>query len=132
MRGILVILGVVLACAAPMAMAADAPATRPVENAYENTPLPMRRGATTQAAGANGVGSNGGDVFDTKRMGLALVIVILAIFVSHWVWKKLGMPGVSGRGGVLQVVSRLSVSPKQQILLIRVGKRLVLVGNSGT
>src|SRR5689334_16232226 len=120
MRGILVIFGVVLACAAPMALAAEAPATRPVENAYESTPLPVRRGATTQTASANAMGGNSGDVFDTKRMGLALGIVILAIFVSHRVWKKLGMPGASGRGGVLQVVSRLSVSPKQQILLVRV------------
>jgi len=130
MRGHFFILGVVLACASPMAHG-DAAVTRPVENAYENMPIPVRKGATTQAAGMNGSAGGGSDIFDTKRMGVALVIVMVAIYVSHRVWKKLGMPGASNRGGVLQVVSRLTVSPKQHIMLVRVGRRLVLVGNSG-
>jgi flagellar biogenesis protein FliO len=130
MRGYLFILGVVLTCAAPMALG-EAATTRPAENPYENMPMPVRKGATTQAAGMNSPAGGASDIFDIKRMGLALVIVLVAIFVSHKVWKKLGMPGASGRSGVLQVVSRLSVSPKQQIMLVRVGRRLVLVGNSG-
>jgi flagellar biogenesis protein FliO len=110
-------------------------ATRPLidESPYENLPLPMRHVATTQATSSSASTGGSADVFNTKRMILALAIVLLAIFVSHRVWKKLGLPGGSGRlSGALQVVSRLSVAPKQQILLVRVGKRLVLVGNSGT
>lgn len=130
-----VMVGVILACAASMASAQTTkPAPAMPENPYENMAMPARRGATTQAASAATSGGikGSGDVFDTKRLCLALGIVLLAIYVSHRVWKKLGMPGASGRGaGVLQVVSRLSIAPKQQIMLVRVGRRLVLVGNSG-
>lgn len=130
MRGGILIVGLVLICAAPLAFGQ---ATRPAESdAYQNMPIPARRGATTQGTGIVAPGA-GADIFETKRMAMALGIVLLAIFVAHRVWKRLGLPGVSGRlSGVLQVVSRLSVSPKQQILLVRVGRRLVLVGNSGT
>ena len=107
MRGIVVIFGVVLACAAPVALAQ---ATKPVESAYESTAIPARHVATTQAASVTMTGGSA-DVFDTKRMGLALAIVLVAIFVSHRVWKRLGMPGAGGKlGGALQIVSRLSVS----------------------
>src|SRR4051794_22428658 len=121
MRGYLYIFGVVLACAAPMALG-EAAATRPAENAYENMEIPVRKGATTQAVGMKGTTGSSGDIFETRRMGIALVIVMVAIFVSHRVWKRLGMPGASNRGGVLQVVSRLTVSPKQHIMLVRVGR----------
>lgn len=132
MRGGFFILILTLIAAAPQALAQ---ATRPAlgQDLYENTSLPDRRGATTQATSTAVSPGTSADIFDTKRMVLALAIVLLAIFVSHRVWKKLGLPGGNGKlSGVLQVVSRLSVSPKQQILLVRVGKRLVLVGNSGT
>lgn len=132
MRGGFAIIMLAWISIAPVALAQ---ATRPVieESTFENAPLPVRHGATTQTTSASTTAGNSGDVFDTKRVGLALLIVLVAIFVSHRVWKKLGLPGGSGRGaGALQVVSRLSISPKQQILLVRVGKRLVLVGNSTT
>jgi flagellar biogenesis protein FliO len=115
------------------ASVAPAQTTRPVvDDPYQNMPLPPRREATTQAA-APGAVSKSGDIFDTRRLVLALAIVLGAIFVSHQVWKRMGMPGVAGRvSGALQVVSRLTIAPKQQVLLLRVGRRLVLVGNSGT
>lgn len=132
MRGRIAIILLALICASPVALAQ---ATRPVieESEFGNAPLPVRHGATTQAASTSTIAGGSGNVFDTTRIGFALLIVLVAIYVSHRVWKKLGMPGGAARGaGVLQVVSRLSVSPKQQILLVRVGKRLVLIGNSTT
>jgi len=129
MRGMTLILTLLLSF-----MALSAPAqTRPVvsDDPYKDMPLPLRHGPTTQTTSVGG-GSGGSDVFDTNRLALALGVVLVAMFVAHRIWKKLGLPGVSGQlTGVLQVVSRLSVSPKQQILLVRVGRRLVLVGNSG-
>lgn len=129
----LVIFAFVLSCAPLVAVAQ---ATKPALPADPNRdmPLPPRRGgvATTQGSAGAAVGGSG-DVFDNKRLALALGIVLIAIFVSHNVWKRLGMPGAAGRAsGSLQVVSRLNVAPKQQLMLVRVGRRLVLVGNSGT
>jgi flagellar biogenesis protein FliO len=132
-RCLLAILGLLMSCAA--ALPAPAQATRPaLADDYQDVVLPPRRGATTQTTPAGGsIAATTSDVFDTKRLLLALGIVLAAIFISQKVWKKLGMPGVGGRSaGALQVVSRLNISPKQQILLLRVGRRLVVVGNSGT
>jgi flagellar biogenesis protein FliO len=129
------IFALLLSCAAAAPAAAQAPATRPVpaEDPYKDVALPVRRGgAATQASGGAAT-ARASDVLDTKRLALALGIVLTTIFVTHRLWKRLGMPGAGGKGsGALQVVSRLSVSSKQQVLLIRVGRRLVLVGNCGT
>jgi flagellar biogenesis protein FliO len=114
---------------------AVAQATRPGAVGESEIALPPRKNTlTTQPASAPVAAQRGNaDVVDVKRLGIAMAIVLGAIFVSQKVWKRMGMPGAGGRAaGALQVVSRLSVSPKQQLLLVRVGRRLVLVGNSGT
>lgn len=125
------------------AMAADpvrlvtTPTTAPaaVEDATKDTPIPSRRAtAATQATSAGGRTTGGAsDPLDFSRMGIALVIVLGAMYVTHLVWKRLGMPGSANRNaGALHIVSRLNLSPKQQLILVRVGRRVVLVGNSGT
>ena len=128
----LAIIALLLSCAA---LPAPAQATRPaLADDSQDVVLPPRHGATTQTTTNGGsIAGTTNDVFDTKRLLLALGIVLAAIFISQKVWKKMGMPGVGGRAsGALQVVARLNVSPKQQILLLRIGRRLVVVGNSGT
>ena len=128
-RVMFAVAGLALCCAASSVWAQT---SRPSLLSGNDMVLPPRRGATTQVTGANAqVSSN--DILDTKRVALAMGIVLVAIFATHKIWKRLGMPGVGGKGsGSLQVVSRLNIAPKQQILLIRVGRRMVLVGNSGT
>ncbi|MDB5320985.1 MAG: hypothetical protein JWN40_2616 [Phycisphaerales bacterium] len=131
-RCALAIISLLLSCAS--ALPAPAQATRPALADDQEVVLPPRRGATTQTTTTGGaIAGSTSDALDIKRLLLALGIVLAAIFISQKIWKKLGMPGVAGRSsGVLQVVSRLNVSPKQQILLVRVGRRFVVVGNSGT
>jgi flagellar biogenesis protein FliO len=103
-------------------------------DAYQNVPLPTPRGgATTQTTVGGAKTTSTSDPLDTRRVAFALGIVLVAIYAGHRVWRRLGMPGSTNKAGqTLQVVSRLAVSPKQQVLLIRVGRRFVLVGNSGT
>src|SRR5258706_13999310 len=128
----LAIIALLLSCAV---LPAPAQATRPaLADDSQDVVLPPRHGATTQTTTNGGsIAGTTNDVFDTERLLLALGIVLAAIFISQKVWKKMGMPGVGGRSsGALRVVARLNVSPKQQILLLRVGRRLVVVGNSGT
>lgn len=141
MRTRLAILVIGLLMFAGAAPAADpvhlvtTPTTAPTAAAVavDDTPLPVRRTApATQSATAGRTAGGSSDPLDMKRMGIALVIVLGAMYVTHLVWKRLGMPGAGNRNaGALQVVSRLSLSPKQQVVLLRVGRRVVLVGNSG-
>ena len=69
---------------------------------------------------------------DYPRVLGALAIVIGLIFVLRWVGRSV-FPAVSGKGAsrAIEVLSRSPLSPKQQVLLLRVGRRLVVVGDTG-
>jgi len=83
---------------------------------------------STQAAMQSRVGGG----VDVQRVVLALAIVIAAIFVARWVIKRMYPGAAAARSSqVIRVVSRSVVGPKQQFLLVQLGKRLVLVGDSG-
>jgi flagellar biogenesis protein FliO len=134
---LILVIGLVLVVAAMPVRAQQT--TRPVgatlvDDPTKDVPLPIRQGgATTQATVAGGAAAASGDVFDVKRLVFALTVVVGAMYVTHLVWKRLGMPGAANRAaGALQVLSRLNLSPRQQLVLVRVGRRVVLVGNSGT
>ncbi|MGH7213608.1 MAG: FliO/MopB family protein [Tepidisphaeraceae bacterium] len=71
--------------------------------------------------------------YDLPRVLLALGIVIALIFVLRWLGRWMFGGNVAQRSTrAIQVVSRSMVSPKQQLLLVQVGNRLVLVGDAGT
>jgi flagellar biogenesis protein FliO len=130
-----------LTCIALMASAkiALAQATRPAAVApapadpYKDVPLaaPRANPAATQSSLAS-TKSPPSDPLETSKVVMALGAVLLAMYIVHRVWRRLGMPGSTNKTGqTLQIISRLALSPRQQILLIRVGRRCVLVGNSG-
>jgi flagellar biosynthetic protein FliO len=81
--------------------------------------------AATTAAGSQGM--------DYPRVLAALGIVIALILVLRW-FGKYFFPTAPSRGSsrAVEVISRSPLSPKQQIVLIRVGRRLVVVGDSGS
>lgn len=87
--------------------------------------------ATDQTSQAKPSGSTVGPTF--TRLVLALAIVLGVIFAARWVSRRLMAPPGSARSSrAIQVVSRSMIAPKQHLLLVQIGKRLVLVGNSGT
>jgi flagellar biogenesis protein FliO len=69
---------------------------------------------------------------DYPRVLGALAIVIGLIFVLRWIGRSI-FPAVSGKGAsrAIEVLSRSPLSPKQQVVLLRVGRRLVVVGDTG-
>jgi flagellar biogenesis protein FliO len=63
----------------------------------------------------------------------ALGVVIGCILVVRWVGRRfLGMAAGGTSSGPVQVLSRTAIAPRQQLMLIQVGRRLVLVANCGT
>ncbi|MDP6544095.1 MAG: flagellar biosynthetic protein FliO [Phycisphaerae bacterium] len=58
----------------------------------------------------------------------ALAVVVLLIFVARIMLKRFGPVSGPQRREVLDVLARASVSPRHQLLLVRVGRRVVLVG----
>ncbi len=66
------------------------------------------------------------------QTGLALLIVVVLIFALRFVLGRLGGRAVRKSGGNLEVLTRMSVSHRQELLVVRLGKRVVLVGSSST
>ena len=70
---------------------------------------------------------------DYQRVVFALIAVVALIFVLRAVGRVL-FPSVTSRGQsrVVEVLSRSALAPKQQVMLLRVGRRVIVVGDSGT
>jgi flagellar biogenesis protein FliO len=96
-------------------------------------PIKVRHPATQSATGSALVGSSSSssDPFSVTRVTLALGAVVSLILVFRWGARRF-MPGgvTSGHSRAVQVISRTIISPKQQLMLVKVGRRLVLVANS--
>jgi flagellar protein FliO/FliZ len=72
----------------------------------------------------------GGPAAGWGQMVLALAIVIGVLLVVAFALKRLGGRAAAARGGPVEVLARSTVGPKQQLLLVRLGAKLVLVGSS--
>jgi len=99
----------------------------PKKSAYES--IELGKHAPQQKSSANPlVGTDSGPL----RIVGALGVVLGCIFIVRWAGKKfLGLQTTGSGGGVVQILSRTPVSPRQQLMLIQVGRRIVLVANCG-
>jgi flagellar biogenesis protein FliO len=70
---------------------------------------------------------------DYPRVIAAMGIVIGLIFLLRWCGRFV-FPAAVRRGSsrAIEVISRAALSPRQQVMLIRVGRRLIVVGDSGS
>jgi flagellar biogenesis protein FliO len=72
------------------------------------------------------------DSLSIIRVGAALIGVVSLIFLLKWCARGvLGQTSTSRAQSPISVVARSNIAPRQQIVLVQVGRRLVLVGNSG-
>lgn len=62
----------------------------------------------------------------------ALGVVIALIFAARWVYTKMGGAVVARPSPVIEVLSRTPVAPKNHVLLLRVGQRVLVVGDSSS
>ena len=70
--------------------------------------------------------------FDTSRVLLSLGAVVGLIVILRWGGKKIGAGGVlRARSGAIQVLARAYLSGKHQIAVVQIGRRLLVVGESG-
>jgi len=70
---------------------------------------------------------------DATRVVLSLVLVIAIIFLLRWIAQQFfGAPSTKRSSRAVQVLSRSMVGPKQHVLLLQVGQRVIVVGDSGT
>ncbi|MBB6430751.1 FliO/MopB family protein [Algisphaera agarilytica] len=62
----------------------------------------------------------------------ALGVVIAMIFGARWLYTKMGGAVVARPSPVVEVLSRTPVAPKNHVLLLRVGQRVLVVGDSSS
>jgi flagellar biogenesis protein FliO len=108
--------------AEPIRRRGAAPATAPAGGA----------GAATRPAGAAAATSPAPQAFEFRRVVLALGAVIALIFFLRWIAKRVFvMPGGARASRAVQVLTRSPLAPRQQVLLLQVGRRVVVVADSG-
>ncbi len=79
------------------------------------------------------VGSGRQDIWTQwGRTLAALALVVVLIIVARFMLKRFGPVSGARGAGVLDVLARTSVSSRHQLLLVRVGRRIVLVAQAPT
>jgi len=119
----------------PARSAATEPRAEPsalaqAEAADENQPLRVSE-ADSKAVAARTSATTASGASDLSRIAIALVIVIgVILLLRSGVRQMTSMPGSGRSGKLVTVLSRSFVSPRQQVLVLQVGKRLIVVGDS--
>ena len=98
----------------------------------------IRRPSDTGRAVPNGAtaprtSSNQSGVWDFSKAVLSLICVIAVVLGMAWLWKMF-LNGTRGQKspGAIQVLSKTNISPRQSVMLMQVGRRLLVVGTGGT
>lgn len=88
-----------------------------------------RDDAPPKAAGTPATPANASG-FDLPRVAGALAIVLALIFALRWILRRsMSATLQPGATSAVQVLSRSPLSPRQQLLLLRVGRRLLVVSD---
>jgi flagellar protein FliO/FliZ len=123
---------------ATQAAAAAAPLPPAQPSVLDGESIRRRAGSTGAAAATRPAGTQAStsaatsQPFEFRRVVLALGAVIALIFGLRWVAKRVFViPGSARASRAVQVLSRSPLAPRQQVLLLQVGRRLVVVADSG-
>jgi flagellar biogenesis protein FliO len=69
--------------------------------------------------------------FDWPRVALALGGVIAIIFTLRWGARKyLGVAAATGAGKIVRVLGRATIGPRQQIVMLQIGKRVIIAADN--
>ena len=88
--------------------------------------------APTTAPASTQPGSIAAPNVELPKVAAALAVVLGLAFVLRAVLRRV-FPAVASAGATraIQVLSRTVLAPRQQLMLVRVGRRLIVVGDSG-
>jgi len=72
-----------------------------------------------------------GGAVSTWRTVLSLILVLVLIVLAAWLYRRFAMGSRSGRiNSAIEIITRTTISSKQSVCLVRLDRRLVLVGLS--
>jgi len=111
----------------------DAEAGRlPTSNDSGNSHQTLLRGQRKRSPSDIGFDANDARSAPWYRTGLGALAVVLALIGVVFVLARRWLPSarIGSDHGIMRVAGRLAISPRQSLVLVRVGKRFVLVGVS--
>ena len=107
------------------------PLSTPIDRGGEQRvirrPDAMGAGGARQSTAVSGSGRSW--VLSTL---MALGLVIGLVFGLRWLWSKMGGPVVARHSPLVEVLSRTTVTSRNHILLVRVGDRVLVLGDSAS
>jgi flagellar biosynthetic protein FliO len=135
----LTIVTVLFALSLPIHSASAAVSSAPASNApsvrgvYDDQPLTRAAAAQDrpgQAASSDSARTAGG--LDIPRVCYSLAIVVGLVLILRWVARRF-LPGAATprATSAVRLLARTPVGPKQQILLVAVGRRVLVIGDTG-
>ena len=107
-----------------------APANPPVRRDLDKTPIRRTAPAAGQGAAPTTAASKPvpGTGPDLVRVGFALAAVLGLIFFLRWGSRRLmNAPSAARSSQAVQVLARTAMSPRQDVVLIQVGRRVLIV-----
>jgi flagellar biogenesis protein FliO len=124
--------GIVLICVCTLVMVSSIAMGGEVDGEDQALKFSSTSGAMVRSDAAGSAGTSVTNPLDVPRLLLALGVVLGAIFLLRWIGQRLVLKNGGLRGNkAIAVVSRSMLSHKQQVIMLRVGKRLIVVGDSG-
>jgi flagellar biogenesis protein FliO len=114
------------------AQASAAAVTSPVRSEIGQAPIRRDAGRQQSPRDASQPAASQPNVpgFDLPKVAGALALVLGLIFALRWVLRRsMHGAGVAGVSNAVQVLVRSPLSPRQQLLLVRVGRRLLVVSD---
>jgi flagellar biogenesis protein FliO len=116
--------------AATVVVPAEVTAEQTSPESAQGTPIAGARARSAAVVEEGKPGAPPGLGF--AQLALALTGVVTLILVLRWAAGRV-VPGMAGAAGsrVLQVLARGAIGPRQQVVILRVGRRIIVAGSSG-
>jgi flagellar biogenesis protein FliO len=83
------------------------------------------------AAGSNAAGPSATRTALSLAAVLALIVILFLAGRKFLPRRMFAQQGGGGGGGAIQVLARTAISPKQRIILLQVGRRILVVADGG-
>lgn len=109
--------------------AAPTPAGAKPATLADREDLPLGRAAPTTAGAPEPKSPAGSGGWMISTLG-SLGVVIGLILATRWAWTRYGGGVVTRSTPAVEVLSRTTVAPRNHVLLLRVGGRVLVVGDS--
>ena len=106
----------------------ETPAPRQVVDT-QDTPIPAPSGPAGLLEDEEVDRNGGSGLSGFLQTLLALALVIALIFAVRFLLKRYGPSSPAGKADAMELLASRSVSPKNRLLLVRFGKRLLLLSS---